>query len=240
MKTKSGYISGFILGTALVISGCTTSVDQPFELETEDFAPTMQSEAVNTVYVHTATDARHFTKAESTIHPEQMTYSSYTTDPDYTKSRIIARSQTASSCTATSSVAGCTADATTFSSLAENICFKDHEAAYYIEEAVKRGYEDAGYRVLTRKTDVNKYTTEVKIRVERFWFWVDYIGDDRHVHTDIVAVFDTTDHRTGQTHSFKISNRYDTKVPGFMNPMKGTVNSALTEYAGTVRKNLGR
>lgn len=240
MKIKTGYISGIFLGSALIVSGCTTSVDQPFELETDDFAPTMQSEAVKTVYVHPASNARQFSRAESTIHPEQMTYSSYTTDLNYTKSRIIARSQTASSCTATNSVAGCTADASTFSSLAENICFKDNVAAYYVEEAVKRGYEDAGYRVLTRKTDINKYTTEVKIRVEKFWYWVDYQGEDRHVHTDIVAVFDTTDHETGGTHSFKISNRYDTKVPGFMNPMKGTLNSALTEYAGTVRKNLGR
>ena len=200
----------------------------------------MQSEAVNTVYVHPATDSRHITAAESTIHPEDMTYSSYTDDVAYTKRKIIARAQTPVSCTATDSVASCTADATTFSSLAENILVKDGQAAGYVREAVLKAYEDAGYRVLTRETDINKYTTEVKLKVEKFWYWVDYQGEDRHVHTDIVAVFDTTDHHSGKKESFRIKNRYDSKVPGFMNPMKGTVNSALVLFAETVQKKVAK
>ncbi len=228
-----------ILG-GLVLSGCSTPVDQTFEFDTEDFAPLMQSEAVNTVYVHPAKDIRQFVKAESTIHPEQMTYSSYTTDASYTKSHIVARGQTAASCTSTDSVAGCSAEATTFSSLAENICFKEYPAAHYIEEAVKRGFEDAGYRILTRNTDVNKYTTEVTIKVEKFWYWVDYQGEDRHVHTDIIVAFDTVDHQSGAKHSFRIKNHYQTKVLGFMSPLKGTVNSALTQYADTIKKNINK
>ncbi len=238
MKRKAPYLA--LLTAMAMLAGCTTPIDQPFELETGDFAPLMQSEAVNTAYVHPATDVRHLTAAESTIHPEEMTYSSYTPDLSYTKSRIIARSQTPTACTATDSVASCTADATTFSSLAENICFKDMAAARYVEEAVKRGLEDAGYRILVRETDINRYTTEIRLKIEKFWYWVDYQGDERHVHTEISAVFDTRDHSTGEKRSFRIKNHYQSKVPGFMNPMKGTVNSALTEYARTVSANIAK
>ncbi len=238
MRSSSLLLIGSLAVSLFVTTGCTTQVDHNFEFETKNISPIKDSNAVKTVFIKNNTDSRSFTQAESTIHPEVMTISSYTPDPAYTKERIIARNQSASSCSADNSVAGCTADATTFSSLAENLCFKQYPAKTYIKLAVERGMEKAGYRVLTRETDINKYTLVVDLSVDRFWYWVDYNADDRMAHADITVTFHTKDEGTGAERNFKISNRLDMKVLGFMSPLKNTVESALINYGDTLAKNI--
>lgn len=243
MKDRKMRLNNLLhLGSLTILlmigTGCTTMVDSNFEFNLKNISPINESDAVQTVFVKSIRDERQFAVAESTIHPEQMTISSYSPDPSYTKERIVARNQTASSCSTDNSVAGCTADADTFSALGENLCFKQYPATTYVKLAVEKGLENAGYRILHRETDINKYTLVVDLKVERFWYWVDYSGDDRFAHADIAVTFHTRDEGSGAQRNFKISNQLNMKVPGFMNPLKSTVESALIDYSDTIAKNI--
>lgn len=238
MRSNCLLILGSLIAALFITTGCSSPVDQTFEFETKNIKPTLESNSVKTMYIRSFNDSRNFDIAESTIHPEQMTISSYSPDQSYTKSRIIARNQSASACSSNNSVAGCTAEAKTFSSLAENLCFREYPAKEYVKLAIEKGMEQAGYRILSRETDINKYTLVLDLTLNRFWYWIDYDTDDRYAHTDIEVSFHTKDENNGSERNFKISNRLNMKVLGFMSPLKGTVESALVDYSETLAKNI--
>ena len=238
MNIKTLFYSVPIAIIVMCTSGCTTQVDNYFEVETRQFSPLKENTSAKTVYINSITDNRTFIEAESTITPNVETLSHYTANKKATKERIIARNQTISPCTVEKSVANCTANSKSYSALAENLCFKKFPAKEYVKKKKKKGFEDAGYKVLSHKTDITETSVIVDVSLDRYWYWLDYNGTDRIAYNEIISSFKTYNKKTGKTSTFKVSNTTTLAVPDFMNPLKGRIESSLKEYAAVISKNV--
>ena len=214
MNIKTLVYSVPIAIIVMCTSGCTTQVDNYFEVETRQFSPLKENTSAKTVYINSITDNRTFIEAESTITPNVETLSHYTANKKATKERIIARNQTISPCTVEKSVANCTAN------------------------SKSKGFEDAGYKVLSHKTDITETSVIVDVSLDRYWYWLDYNGTDRIAYNEIISSFKTYNKKTGKTSTFKVSNTTTLAVPDFMNPLKGRIESSLKEYAAVISKNV--
>lgn len=228
MKLENKFLSVLFLLSIFFI-GCTTKIDNFFEFDTEDFKPSKEGKHTKTVFIRNIKDSRKFVFAESTLTPEMQSISSYSPDKLYSKKRIVAREQILSLCSAEDSVANCTASANSFSSLSQNLCFKENDAIYYIKLSIEKGFELAGYQVLDYEDQKTSNTLIVDANLERFWYWIDYTNEDKFAHNEIIVNFSTN--QNGIKHSFKIGNHLTTKTYAFLNPLKNTVNQSLVEYS---------
>lgn len=239
MKLRNLFIS-ISIASSLLITGCTTQVDNYFNFDQKQFSPLKEKHSAKTVFIQSITDNRTFAEAESTIHPEQQTISSYTPDKALTKAKIVARNQTISPCTAEESVANCTANAKSYSALGENLCFRDQAAKEYVKLAIEKGFEDAGYKVLSYNTDVTETSVILDLTLDRFWYWLDYKDVDRVAYTEVIVSFKAFNKATKKTSNFKISNISSMNVLNFMSPLKGSIESSLVEYSHVVQNNINK
>ena len=239
MITKK-ILAAIPIAIVFLTAGCTTQVNHYMDFETRQFSPLKEKYSSKTVFINSITDNRQFIEAETTIQPETQSISSYTPDKNDTKGRIIARNQTISPCTEEKSVANCTANSKSYSALGENLCFKEKSSKEYVKLAIEKGFEDAGYKVLSHSSDVTETSLVIDVSLERFWYWLDYQDTDRVAYNEIISSFKVYDKKTNKTKTFKISNTTTMEVLDFMNPLKGTVGNSLVEYARIVTNNINK
>lgn len=242
LQMFSRKLLALTLTAAAISTGCVSPVDVSVDVPSRDFTPLMEKTSGTAVIVEMPKDAREFSKADNTVHPERHTISSHTPNPEATKARIFARSQEAMSCAALASVAGCEKGATSYSGLAENYLLENGTAADYVKLATERGLEDAGFRVVPEGGSLPKNGIKLKPSVTRFWYWVDYSGENRYAHAEIKTIYQAT--QNGQTKKFTVHDHLTMKVPGFASPMIPTIGNALREYSRTIaekiRQNLNK
>lgn len=224
--------------SAILATGCATQVNNYFEFETRKISPLKEEHFEKSVYIKSISDNRKFIEAESSIHPYLQTISQYTPDKNKTKEEIIGRNQTISPCTEEKSIASCTADATSYSSLGENLCFKNMKAKEILKLTIEKGFEDAGYKVISYSSDITANTVVIDAIVDRFWYWLDYNGTDRFASSEITISFNAINKNTGKHNSFKISNKYSIDILNFMSPLKNTVENSLIEYSKLISKTI--
>ena len=112
------------------------------------------------------------------------------------------------------------------------------KAKEILKLTIEKGFEDAGYKVISYSSDITANTVVIDAIVERFWYWLDYNGTDRFASSEITISFNAINKNTGKHNSFKISNKYSIDILNFMSPLKNTVENSLIEYSKLISKTI--